>query len=102
MIIFILSLVWFPGDNPEIIIYAAVKLPKDTTNYIAPMVKEVEKNITKYLNIENSSKKKDSYEIKSYLNKNTKEVESELKANNLRVLVLGMVIKLLRVSSSNQ
>jgi len=79
----------FPGDNPEIIIYAAVKLPKDTTNYIAPMVKEVEKNITKYLNIENSSKKKDSYEIKSYLNKNTKEVESELKANNLRVLVLG-------------
>ena len=35
----------FPEENPEIIIYAAIKRPKDTTNYVAPMIKEVEQNI---------------------------------------------------------
>ncbi len=79
----------FPGDDPEIIIYAAVKLPKDKTNYIAPMVKEVEKNITKYLNIENSSSNGNSYVIDSYLNKSVSEVESLLKSDNLRVVVIG-------------
>ena len=59
LIIFILSLVCFLGDNPEIILYAAIKRPKDTTNYVAPMIKEVEKNITKYLNIEKSNKDKE-------------------------------------------
>ena len=33
----------FPGDDPEIILYAAIKRPKDTTNYVAPMIREVEK-----------------------------------------------------------
>ena len=53
------------------------------------MVKEVEKNITKYLNIESSSSKGNSFVIDSYLNKGVSEVESLLKSNNLRVVVIG-------------
>lgn len=79
----------FPSDNPEIIMYAALKLPKDTTNYVAPMVKEVEKNITKYLNIEDSSKNRESYLIKSYLNRKVSSTVSDLQSNGIRTLVLG-------------
>ncbi len=79
----------FPEDNPEIIIYAAIKRPKDTTNYVAPMVKEVEMNITKYLNIESSSSEKDKYVVESYYNKNVNTIKSKLESNNLRVLILG-------------
>lgn len=79
----------FPSENPEIIMYAAIKLPKDTTNYVAPMIKEVEKNITKYLNIESSSKSKESYVIKSYLNKKVSSTVSSLESNNIKILVLG-------------
>lgn len=79
----------FPSDDPEIIIYAAIKIPKDTTNYVAPMVKEVEKNITKYLNIESGSKEKDKYIVQSYYNRNIDTVKKELEDKNIRVLVLG-------------
>ncbi|MBQ8192940.1 MAG: hypothetical protein IJZ46_02595 [Bacilli bacterium] len=79
----------FPGDNPEVILYAAIKRPKDTTNYIAPMIKEVEKNITKYLNIEESIKEKESYKVESFYNKNVSQIKSNLENKNIRVLVLG-------------
>lgn len=79
----------FPEEEPEIILYAAIKRPKDTTNYIAPMVKEVEQNITKYLNIEDTSNEKKSYTIESYYNKNINEVKNTLESKNINVLVLG-------------
>ena len=79
----------FPGDDPEVILYAAVKKPKDTVNFIAPMIKEVEKNITKYLNIEEKSKEKESLEVKNYYNKNTASIKGKLENSNIRVVVLG-------------
>ena len=79
----------FPKDNPEIIIYTALKRPKDATNYIAPRVKEVEKNITKYLNITNSTEKSILYKVESYYNKNVNDIKSELENKNMKVLVLG-------------
>ncbi len=79
----------FPEEDPEIIIYAAIKRPKDTVNYVAPMVKDVEKNITKYLNIQDSSKDKDEYIVGSFYNKNVNSVKEELENNNIRVLVIG-------------
>lgn len=79
----------FPEEEPEIILYAAIKRPKDTTNYIAPMIKEVEQNITKYLNIEDTSNEKKSYTIESYYNKNIYEVKNTLESKNINVLVLG-------------
>ena len=79
----------FPEENPEIILYAAIKRPKNTTNYVAPMIKEVEKNITKYLNINSGIKEKKEYTIESYYNKNVNSVKKALQDKNIRVLVLG-------------
>lgn len=79
----------FPEDDPKIIIYAAASRPKDTTNYIAPMVREVEKNITKYLNIEDSTKEKSSYNVESFYNKNVNDIKSYLENKKIKVLVLG-------------
>ena len=79
----------FPEEEPEIILYAAVKRPKDTVNYIAPMIKEVEKNITKYLNIESSSNDKKTYNIESYYNMDVNTIKSKLESINMNVLVLG-------------
>lgn len=79
----------FPEEDPEIILYAAIKRPKDTTNYIAPMIKEVEKNITKYLNIENNKEEKKTYQIGSYYNKKVDEVKMTLENKHIRVLVIG-------------
>ena len=79
----------FPGDDPEIILYAAIKRPKDTTNYVAPMIREVEKNITKYLNIEEKSNEKKSYVVESFYNKKVNEVKTLLESKNIKVLVIG-------------
>jgi len=79
----------FPEDDPEIIVYAAIKIPKDTKNYIAPMVKEVEQNITKYLNIEEDTKEKSQYTVESYYNKNTSTIKKELENKNIKVLIIG-------------
>ena len=79
----------FPGENPEIIVYAAIRRPKDTTNYIAPMIKEVEQNITKYLNITEKVIDKEEIVIESYSNKNISDIKNYLESNNIRVLILG-------------
>ena len=79
----------FPGDDPEIILYAAIKRPKDTTNYVAPMIREVEKNITKYLNIEEKSNEKKPYVVESFYNKKVNEVKTILESKNIKVLVIG-------------
>lgn len=79
----------FPGDDPEIILYAAIKKPKDTVNYIAPMIKEVEQNITKYLDIEDKKEEDNSYKVVSFYNKNVTSIKKELEDKNIKVLVIG-------------
>ena len=79
----------FPQENPEIIVYAAVKKPKDTVNYVAPMIKEVEQNITKYLNIQESVKEKEKYIVESFYNKNVNNIKNKLEDNNINVLIIG-------------
>lgn len=79
----------YPGDDPEIIIYTALKKPKDTSNYLAPMVKEIIINTSKYLNIERKDTKEETYTISSYINKNTTTVIDELKQNNINYILLG-------------
>ena len=79
----------FPSEDPEIIIYAAIKRPKDTVNYVAPMVKEVEKNITKYLNIEDKQVEKKSYQMESFYNKDVNTTKEYLENKKIRVLVIG-------------
>ena len=79
----------FPEENPEIIVYAALRRPKDTTNYISPMIKEIEKNITKYLNIEEGVHEKESYRVESFYSKNTDTVKKKVQSHNLKVIILG-------------
>ena len=79
----------YPGEEPEIIIYTALKKPKDTTNYLANMVKEVVVNTSKYLNIEEVRTEEKKYKIDNYINKNTKFITDNLVLNNIKVMILG-------------
>ena len=79
----------YPGDNPEVIIYMAIKKPKDGNNYMATGVKEVVINASKYLNIE--AKKKDSKEIlvEDYSNRVLTDLKKQLQNDGIRVITLG-------------
>ncbi len=79
----------YPKDNPELIVYMAVKKPKDTTNYIAPAVKDVVVNTSKYMNIDATNTDTKKIKIDSYLNKPIDEVKKELEKNGIRVISLG-------------
>ena len=79
----------YPGDDPEIIIYTAVKKPKDSNNYIAPAVKEVIQNISNYLNIKEGKVINTSYKIESYINKDTTSVVDNLKDTGINLIVIG-------------
>ncbi len=79
----------YPEKEPKIIIYAAIKRPKDTTNYIAPAIKDVVINTSKYLNIVVDNNKVSTYKLNNYLNKETDTITKELEKNKLKVFVLG-------------
>lgn len=79
----------YPTDDPEIIIYTALKRPKDTTNYVAPAVKDVVVNTSKYLNIVADEETITNYTLNNYINKQTETIQSELEKNNLKLYILG-------------
>lgn len=86
----------YPKDNPEIIIYTALKRPKDTNNYIAPAVKDVVVNVNKYLNITMFKDKVATYKVGNYLNKDIGDVSSEITKNGLKLYTLGTGKKVIR------
>lgn len=84
----------FPKDDPEVIIYTALKKPKDSaTNYLAEPTKEVIKNINNYLNIDNkdvvSKSSNEEYTVKSYSSANTANTKKELENMGINVVILG-------------
>jgi len=79
----------YPGDDPSIIVYMAVKKPKDGKNYIAPAVKDVVVNVSKYLNIEEKEVLDTGYDIEDYSNRIVSEVQKDLKDEGIRVITLG-------------
>lgn len=83
----------FPYDDPEIIIYAAMKKPSvGKSGGLSSTVKEIMKSIAKYKNMFVEEQKEESlftYEVKSYLNKKTEIVKKELEENNLDVVIIG-------------
>lgn len=84
----------FPKEDPEIIIYAAIKKPNlANTSALSESVVEVIKNIAKYKNINNTSEKETSnikiYNMENYINKNTIEVKNDLKSKNLNIIIIG-------------
>lgn len=90
----------FPKDDPQIIIYTAIKKP--STYYskaIAPYVKEVVSNIAKYKNMyskveENNTDIKE-YEMQNYINTNTEQAVKELKDIKLDVIQVGQGNKII-------
>ena len=84
----------FPKDDPQIIIYAAIKKPNfGNTITISEPVVDVMKNIAKYKNI-NTAKKEENKDIKqytldNYINKNKNDVVNKLKENKINTVVIG-------------
>jgi len=82
----------FPKENPEIIIYAALKKPNRSYNTVlTEPIKELIKNITKYKGIFSDDKIKyeELYKLDLYINKDVNSVKEELENNNLDVIVIG-------------
>ena len=79
----------YPYDDPDIIIYMAVKEPKDGGSYVSDAVKDVLVNTSKYLNLNVSSGENVSFEVGNYLNKNTNSIKSKLDNRGIGYVVLG-------------
>ena len=83
----------YPKDDPEIIIYAAVKQPNHNANLALPSnIKELIQNISKYKKMFSDTYISDSdisYTLSSYKGRNVSEVKENLKQNNLEVIVIG-------------
>ena len=85
----------FPGDDPQVLLYMAVKNPScgSSTKPFKTLIQSIIKNSSKYLEIYDEAKqnvtKLESYVLESYINKDVNTVVSNLKVNSLDVVVLG-------------
>ena len=80
----------FPGNDPEIVVYAAAgKL--DSTSALKTSIKSLVKDVGTYLNIYGDVKETDeeSYTVQSYINKNTKEISESLIKKQIVPIVIG-------------
>ena len=89
----------WPKNDPEVIIYASIK--KSSTGNSTPLsntVKEIIKNVTKYLNIFDEEEQKQSinYTVENYINKKADETEKKLKENNVKYEILGNGNKIIK------
>ena len=80
----------YPKDDPEIIIYLVLERPTLSTTYMAPAVKKVVGNVSKYLNIDESISNDEKIIVKDYTNKVTTNVVSELNNKGIKVITLGV------------
>lgn len=96
----------FPENDPEIIIYAAIKKPNyANTSALSESVVEVIKNIAKYKNINTTSKATtvvEEYELEKYINDNIEQVTKKLQEKNLNVVVIGNGDKVLDYYPTNK
>lgn len=79
----------YPGDDPELIVYMAIKKPKDSKNYVALAVKDVVVNLSKYFKIDEKKNNDNGYKIDNYVNKITLDIKKELNNKKIDVIVLG-------------
>ncbi|MBR3209443.1 MAG: penicillin-binding protein [Bacilli bacterium] len=84
----------FPKDNPEVIIYAAIKKPNvATSNTISDSVVNLIKNIAKYRDMFSEGTKINStvtsLTLESYINKKTEEVKAIMEQNNIHTVIIG-------------
>ena len=92
----------YPKNDPEIIIYAAMKKPTwGKSSGLSTNVKDLMKSIAKYKKMftevtNNSTLNK--IKVKSYTSKKVENVKQELEANGINVLVLGNGDRVVRQS----
>jgi len=83
----------YPKDDPEIIIYAAVKQPRHGVNQVLPNnVPELIQNISKYKKMFSDKDVVNddiSYKLSSYKNKDLLSIKEELEQKSLEVIVIG-------------
>lgn len=79
----------FPYEDPEIIIYVAVK--GTSANATISIVKSITTNISKYLKLSEEVVNTDmvNYEMPSFINKDTNEVKKELESKLVVPIILG-------------
>lgn len=80
----------FPGNDPEIIVYAAVSKIKDST-MLPKAMKVLIQDTASYLGIEQTVKEEEFFQLKleSYKNKSVSSVEQLLIQNQMNVIVIG-------------
>ena len=81
----------FPYEDPEYIIYAAMKIPTWGKSVgLSRAVTDVMKSISKYENLSDREEENfNVYEVKSYTNKSVESVTNELQTYGLNPIVLG-------------
>lgn len=83
----------YPKNNPEIIIYGAMKKPKyGTSTALSIASKSLMASIAKYRGMFSQVNKNNSLTkttLESYINKNTSEIKGKLMANGINVILLG-------------
>jgi penicillin-binding protein 2B len=87
------SIIMYPKDDPEIIIYGALKQPKyGKYQGLSTAIKNLVKNIAKYKNIyeeETESEDIKSISLDSYIGKTKDEVKKNLESYNLDIEIIG-------------
>lgn len=87
----------FPYEDPEIIIYVAVK-GTPNANATTSIVKSITTNISKYLKLSEEKINTDmvNYEMPSYVNKNINDVKKELESKLVVPVILGSGDKVIK------
>lgn len=83
----------FPKDDPEIIIYGAIKKPNvGTYHMLSTGVTNLMKNIAKYRNMftdVTSNSHISSLVLDSYVNKKTADIKTDLEASGVKPIIIG-------------
>ena len=95
----------YPKDDPEIIIYAAMKRPKwGKSSSLSKATKDVMQSIAKYKSMFTDITNPDlldTYVIESYTNKKVEDVKSELEQKNIKAVIIGDGEKIVKQSLSS-
>ncbi len=94
----------FPADDPEIIIYSAIKKPQHgRSNPMAFATKQVIENIGKYLNMGYEKEISDNLtivDVPNYVNRYLEDVVKDLAETKIDVIILGDGNKIIKQSPS--
>lgn len=89
----------WPKDDPEVIIISTVRKPRyGSSTPLVSSVKNIVKNVSKYLDIydEDKSKSIESIKVDSYINKEYDKVKTDLESKKINVVKIGEGKKIIK------